>query len=299
MPNESNATGAETGKDGNAAGNADYVTKADFTEAMAGIQKAIASLPNTVNAAAKSQLDRQLKALGLTPEAIAKITAPPKTEGEGEGEGEGEDPPPKPKGKGGKQPEAGAQQGQQPDIEALLKKQAADIEAKFSKQFKALEENTKVKLAEAEQKRQAAERARIETLGATKARELLSKQVIPDAADLAFDALRARGNLVIAEDGTPFYRSNPSDEDSQVPFADGVAEFLKTPGAKVFLPAPQQKPKPGTGNQKPIVPSAQQGTGNNANINPAAIDAGVKARTGMDLNTLLFSPGIQLPTTSE
>jgi hypothetical protein len=261
---ESNATGAETGKDGNAAGNADYVTKAEFealNTSLATIATTLKGLPNMVNKAAQDHAGRQLKALGLTPEAIAKLTAPPKTEGEGEGEGEGEDPPPKPKGKGGKQPEAGAQQGQQPDIEALLKKQAADIEAKFSKEFKTLEESTKVKLAEAEQKRQAAERARIETLGATKARELLSKQVIPDAADLAFDALVKRGHLHIAEDGTPYYRGNPSDEDSQVAFADGVAEFLKTPGAKVFLPAPQQKGGKQPPSKTPLPPLPQNGGG--------------------------------------
>jgi hypothetical protein len=107
---ESNATGAETGKDGNAAGNADYVTKAEFealNTSLATIATTLKGLPNMVNKAAQDHAGRQLKALGLTPEVLAKITAPPKTEGEGEGGDDADAEPPKPaKGKGGKQPEA-------------------------------------------------------------------------------------------------------------------------------------------------------------------------------------------------
>lgn len=293
---DSNAPGAKPGTDGAAAENADYVTKAEFEALnanLASIAATLKGLPNTVNKAAQDQLGRQLKALGLTPEVLAKITAPPKPEGEGEGE---EEEPPKPP-KTPKAPKVEAGADKTVDIEALLAKQAAAQKADFDKRFKAFEETTTKKLTEERTKREAAERAQVELRGVTAAKALLAKSVIPDAADYAFDAIRARGHLHVGDDGVPYYRSNPADEDSQVPFADGVAEFLKSPGAKVFLPAPAPK----IGTTKPKIPPPIQGGANGAQPvnNPAAIDAGVRARTGMDLSTLLLTPGIPMPTTSE
>lgn len=288
-----NATGAKTGTDGAAAETADFITRADFEAFTADLKKTLSSLPNTVNKAAQDQLGRQLKALGLTPETLAKLTAPKPPEAEGEGEEEQEQPKP-PKTPKAPKVEAGADKTV--DIEALLKKQAAEMEASFSKRFKAVEETTTKKLAEERDKREKAERAQVELRGTTAAREALSKHVIPDAAGFAFDAIKARGHLHIAEDGTPYYRANPADEDSQVPFADGVTEFLKSPGAKVFLPAPALKP----GNKPKIPPLNQSGANGAQSVNsPASIDAGVRARTGMDLSTLLLTPGIPMPTTSE
>lgn len=293
---DSNATGAETGTNGAAAGNADYVTKTEFealNATLANIAATLKGLPNTVNKAAQDQLGRQLKALGLTPEALAKLTAPKPDPAEGEGEEEQE--PPKPP-KTPKAPKAEAGADKTVDIEATLAKQAAALKADFDRRFKAFEESTTKKLGEERTRREAAERAQVELRGTTAAREALSKHVIPDAAGFAFDAIKVRGHLHIAEDGTPYYRANPADEDSQVPFADGVTEFLKSPGAKVFLPAPAVKP----GNKPKIPPPVQGGASGAQSANsPASIDAGVRARTGMDLSTLLLTPGIQLPTTSE
>lgn len=300
-----NATGAKTGTDGAAAENADYVTKAEFetlNATLANIAATLKGIPNTVNKAAQDQLGRQLKALGLTPETLAKLTAAPKTDGEGGEDAEAEaerEAQAEAKRAAKKQPKTETQtQDKGVDIEALLKKQAAEMEANWAKRFKAIEESTKTKLADAEKKREAAERAQVELRGTTAARAALSKHVVPDSADLAFDALVARKHLHIAEDGTPYYRSNPADEDSQVPFADGVPEFLKTPGAKVFVPAPAAKPgtKPNT-SIRPLPASGANGA--QPVNNPAAIDAGVRARTGMDLGTLLLTPGYQLPATSE
>lgn len=278
---ESNDTGSKTG-DGTAAGNADFVTKADLAEMMAGIQKTLAGLPNMVNKAAQDQAGRQLKALGLDKDTIAKLLTP-KADAEEIEDGADADAQAEAKKaaaaakKAAKANEAGAQQQQQTvDFDALLKKQAAD----FEKRIKTVEEKTSKTIAEERAKREAAERAQVELRGTTAARAVLSKSVVPDAADLAFDVLVARKHLHIGEDGTPYYRSNPADEDSQVPFADGVTEFLKSPGAKMFLPAPQ--PKGGKQPPKPL-PLPQNGAGASIHDKLAA----VAAADGIDVETAL------------
>ena len=274
-----NATGAKPGTDGAAAENADYVTKAEFealNATLANIAATLKGLPNTVNKAAQDQLGRQLKALGLTPETLAKLTAPKPPEAEGEGEEEQE--PPKPP-KTPKAPKAEAGADKTVDIEALLAKQAAAQKADFDKRFKAFEESTTKKLTEERTKREAAERAQVELRGVTAAKAALSKHVIPEAADFAFAAIKA--NLHIAEDGTPYYRATPDDEDGQKPFADGVTEFLKSPGAKVFLPAPQ-----GTkgGRPPPKTPPLPQ-NGASASIHDKL--AAIAAADGVDVEQAL------------
>jgi hypothetical protein len=310
---DENAAGAKTGPDGTAAENAGYATKADLdalTATLAGIATTLKSLPNTVNAAAKSQLDRQLKALGLTPEALAKLNAPPKAEDDPEEAAAAEaeraaQAEAKRAAKAAKESAAAGGQPQAVDIEGLLKKHTADMEAQFEKRFKAQEAAQAKALADERAKREAAERSQIEFRGLTAAKSELAKHVLPEVLDLAFDALKARSHLHVAEDGNPYYRATPTDEDGQVPFAEGITQWLDQPACKVFRPAPTVgAPKNGKTPQaapgrKPVAPPlASNGTAP-APASPEAIESAVQARHGTSLSSMLLNPGTVLNTPAE
>ena len=279
------ATGSTTQPEGSKGETPEYVTKSDLSAMFADLEGKLGKL---VNGATTNHLSREMKKLGLTPEtaaAIAKLTAPKPDPAEGgddadaEAEREAQAEAKRAAKRAGKtEPQAAA--GKEVDIEALLKKQATEMEANWAKRFKAVEETTNKRLAEERTKREQAERAQVELRGTTAAREALSKHVIPDAAGFAFDAIKARGHLHIADDGTPYYRANPADEDSQVPFADGVTEFLKSPGAKVFLPAPQTK----VGRPPPKTPPLPQ-NGASASIHDKL--AAIAAADGVDVEQAL------------
>lgn len=278
---ESNDAGSKTGSDGTAAGNADYITKADFEAFVATITKSLAGIPNMVNKAAQDHTGRHIKALGLTPEAVAKLTAPPKTEGEGDGEGDEADPP-KPKGKGSKQPEAQAQQSQTLDIEALLKKQAAD----FEKQIKATRDGLTKELSAERQKREAAERARIESESLANVKSALTSKlrIKPDMAADYLTIMRSRGALTIGDDGTVTVKVG----DEEHGLETGLEAFAKNYTGTPSFQQPPESPKRTPPRPPPVTPSTTKGT--SSSIGDTLVAAA--ASQGLDVYGTIQGAGI-------
>lgn len=76
-------------------------------------------------------------------------------------------------------------------------------------------------------------------------RDALTPHVRPDAVDMVTQLLfDAQGAVQVQDDGTPVFKVRQSpypgspEEDMELPIKDGVATWLKTENAKLFLPAP-------------------------------------------------------------
>lgn len=299
MPDQPNADTSQA-KDGtNAAGASgdDASTKYVTLEALQGVLGSFAEtlktslnaqLGKAVNAAAAQHTDRQLKALGLTPEVLRKLTEPAKSDDAG-GDAEADT------AQAARSTKKDAKEGKDssiPDFEALLKKQQAD----FEKRLRTHAEQTQKQIEEERALRQKAERARIEESGTTKARDILAKHVTPDGLKFALSALRQGNHLVIGEDGTPFFRAEGAGEDDEpIPFEQGLKEhFLKDPAAKIFLP-PAKPITPKTPARPAALGASGAGNGTSG-ISADDIEAGARARTGASLVGNLFNPAGRLPT---
>ncbi len=112
--------------------------------------------------------------------------------------------------------------------------------AKLQRDFEAM----KATSAENERKAQESE-TRSRMTGAENAlRAALAGKVRPEAMGLAIDALRARGAIVFAEDGTPLIKipyaatKGARPELTEFDVETGCGEFLKSPEAAVLVPAP-------------------------------------------------------------
>lgn len=264
MPDQHDETSqSKNGANGAGDGTPDNVTKADlanFAEAIKG------EITKAVNAAAKQQVDRQLKSFrdaGLTPDLIAKMAklSPPAEEREGEGDEEANQAQQlAPAAKSPKQPKKtdATTQEQQPaavDIDALLKKQAADFEGKL----KAASAKFEKDLAAEKTKREEAARAlNEERVMASVRKTLAEKKVRPENVDDFIASMTARKALVIGDDGAVTIRAG---EDEHHDIASGVDAFIAAhPGAKSFLLPPQASPLPKDGKTpRPAPPAGRSG----------------------------------------
>jgi hypothetical protein len=127
----------------------------------------------------------------------------------------------------------------------------------------ALEENLKSiseKLKAADERAAAAERKSKEDGARLSLRGALEKHVRPEALDMVSKLLfDAEKRVTFDENGNPLFgiRRAPyagaAEEDAVVPLADGVAHWLKSDDAKIFVPPPQP------GNQGSRGPSQSRG----------------------------------------
>ena len=84
-------------------------------------------------------------------------------------------------------------------------------------------------------------------------RDALAPHVRPDAVDMVTQLLfDAQGVVQVQDDGNPVFKIRQSpmaglpEEDMELPIKDGVANWLKTDNAKLFLPAPNTGSPEGT-----------------------------------------------------
>lgn len=300
MPDQPNAdtSQAKDGTNGAGASGDDASTKYVTLEALQGVLGSFsaeltksldAKLGKAVNAAAAQHAEKVLKQRGLdalTPDAIkrlAEVTAPKPDDAGGDAEADTAQAakPSRKDSKEGKADSAGT------DFEALLKKQQQE----FEKRIRSVEERTQKQIEEERALRTKAERLRVEEIGASKARDILSKHVAQGASELAFDVLRARNHLIVGDDGTPYFRrAGASDDDEPLAFEDGLKEhFLKDPASKFLVPA--QKPNTPSTKPRPASATGNGGSGNGSSTNPADIAEAAHQRLGMPLSQALFSSG--------
>jgi hypothetical protein len=171
-------------------------------------------LGQTVNSAVTSQLKR-LDFKKMIGDAIAPVLEGLKPAPKGDDEEED---------KGGK--------GKAPEKDGAVLKLQRELETMKADAKKAQDE------AAAEKKA-----ARIEKVETT-VRSLLGSRVRPEVLDLTVSALRARGALVVDDEGNASFRlpfaasKGAKPELTDFSLEDGVAEFLKTPEAAALVPAP-------------------------------------------------------------
>ena len=173
-----------------------------------------AKLANLVNSAVSAHLKRELPKLGKglsdqlgasLAEQLAKLA--PKGADPAGGD---------PSGAGGKEP------AKDPAYQALR------LEMDGLKKANA-EERAKREASEVRERNGAARTRLTNELG-----KHIRPELLEDAVDLAF----ARGRIAFDEDGTPLYRTKRDGEEVLVPIEDGVAQFVKSPQAAAYLPAP-------------------------------------------------------------
>lgn len=122
------------------------------------------------------------------------------------------------------------------------------------------------------EKAEKAERDRRETHAYGELRAALSKSVRPEMLDIVTKVVRADGLISFDEEGKALFRVRRSpgaglaEEDQQLPLNDGIAHFLKSKEASVFLPPPT--PKSPQGSQGAPRPSAQQSAGSGVHDRP-------------------------------
>lgn len=221
-------------------------------------------LPKVVNSAVTNQLGRVRKDLDAKLALLAPKPKPEAAEGDGDGSGgdERDDEPKaakpkaeqtaKPEGKGDDKP---AKAEPDPMI-AELRKQAAELSKRLAKQEKDIEEARK--RADAER------RARIESTGYENVRKALTGKVIPDAIDDVLDLFKSRGQVMISDDGDVRLKFGGADEPEEgLDVESGVAAFLKTKKAQLYIPPPSGgggggRPRiathPGSSGSKPSKP---------------------------------------------
>jgi hypothetical protein len=123
------------------------------------------------------------------------------------------------------------------------------------------------RLKESETKREEAEtRAKLDSAKSS-LRNALQAHVRPEALDMATDLLfDARKRVSLDDSGRTLFSIRQAaypgmtEEDMQLPLADGIAQWLKSDEAKLLLPAPGGGHKSGSGPQKGQ-PSGQNPTG--------------------------------------
>lgn len=256
----------------NSADKPEYVTKADLTALFDGLKAELPKMVgNAANAASKSQLDRQLKALGLTPETLAKLTPPKEEPADESAAGDDEN---KDRGKRSSAPNKRPDGG---DVEALIK----SFEDKFAAQSKQIE-SLKKTASEETRKREEAERRRLDQQGLTTARSTIEKHVRKGAAGLALDALRGRGLVQIADDGTPQFKG--AADDGPIEFEQGLKDFLRTEEGQVFVPPPQP-----SGGNRGTRPTPFVNGGNGAGPSGEHIDQAFAAKHGVTPEHGFFS----------
>ncbi len=115
--------------------------------------------------------------------------------------------------------------------------------------------------------REAAETKQREDRAYNDLKDFLKSKVRPDMVDIAADYLFHAKRRIEFEDGTPLMkvRRSPgpgmSEEDVLMPLTDGVASWLGSKEATVFLPAPQPGGNSNRGSKMP--PSTNQLFGQN------------------------------------
>jgi len=216
-------------------------------------------LPKVVNSAVTSHMGRLKKDLDKQLEAFKPKPAAEAAEGAGDGDAEEHEaeqakPAAKPKAEQSAKPEAKQDDKPgkaEPDpMLAELRKQLADQSKRLAKQEKEAEEARK----RADEER----RARIEAAGYERVRKELTGKVIPEAIDDVLDLFRSRGQVVIADDGDVRLKFGTSDDpEDGHDVESGVAAFLKTKKAQLYIPPPSG----GGGGGRPRISIPNPSTG--------------------------------------
>jgi hypothetical protein len=222
-------------------------------------------LPGVVNAAVTSHTKRLQKSFE---EKLAALAPKPKTEVEELEEERTEIVDPK---LGGQTPK--------PKLPSEVAKPAPDPELlALRKKFEKLEKDN----AESQKVAATERRQRLESDGHSAVRKALSGKVIAGSEDDVLALFNGRKAITIGDDGAVRLRFGAKDEpEDGHDISEGVAAFLKTPGAAYFTPPPNG----GAGGAKRGTPPgapARTGTGSQSDVEAAFL-----AKTGKTLGEAL------------
>lgn len=135
-------------------------------------------------------------------------------------------------------------QAPKPEPEKSDSKKADPEKNAWESKYKELSD----KFEASERARQAAENKARDDKAFADLRNELSKKVRPELLDLAAENLfYVKKRVSFDEDGNRLFTI----DDKQMPFEDGVAQFLKSKEAAVFLPPPDPKVAPARGGFAP------------------------------------------------
>jgi hypothetical protein len=126
----------------------------------------------------------------------------------------------------------------------------------------------------------------------------LTGKVRPGTEKMVATLLKADGRLLIDEEsGNPLLRVRASrikgmaEEDLDLPITDGLAHYLKTKDAQIFLPSPGNG---GAGKEGGVSPAARQSAGGKAPTfdKPPATDEEAAARTLAQFEAMGIDPNV-------